>query len=166
MRPYAYNYGAWEAEEGAYREFETILEDTVQLWTAWTSEWDRVSVNKQASRQANKITRPLGLPVRSSFLPVELSFLWRRIVSEPAGESREICTSWQDSKDPEGRNDFLKAIVPGPLSYGICVELSAHMSWVPMRWVTQREFERLFLVWRDAFRNQWGEANLQGILNG
>lgn len=27
-------------------------------------------------------------------------------MSEPEGESREICTSQQDSKDPEGRNDF------------------------------------------------------------
>lgn len=42
--------------------------------------------------------------------------------------------------------DFLKAIVPGPLSYGVYVELSAHMSWVPMGWVTQRELERLPLV--------------------
>lgn len=120
MRPYAYNYGAWEAEERGL-PFETILEDTVHLWTAWTSEWDRVSVNKQASRRANKITRPLGFPVRSSFLPVELSFLWRRIVSEPAGESREICTSRQDSKDPEGRNDF-KRLPEGHRTWGVILQ--------------------------------------------
>lgn len=37
---------------------------------------------------------------------------------------------------------FPEAIVPGPLSCGIHVELSVHVSRVPERWLT-REFERL-----------------------
>lgn len=84
------------------------------------------TLSQKTSKQASKQAKSHG-PWDSQY---ESPFLWRRRVSKPEGES------WPDSNIQRGEmrsGDSLKAIVPGPLSYGICVELSAHVSWVSMR---------------------------------